>query len=79
MMILSFIFIFPLSNKYAKTYKDLDDLTTPLENYALKIKIFITTNGLRQKNWKPACMRKNLKSVSPFSKKRIIVWKLFSS
>ena len=38
MMILSFIFIFPLSNKYAKTYKDLDDLTTPLENYALKIK-----------------------------------------
>src|SRR3972149_4534981 len=38
LLILFFVFIFPLSNHYAKTCKDLDDLTTPLENYALKAK-----------------------------------------
>ncbi|MEK7788560.1 MAG: hypothetical protein AAB283_01465, partial [Planctomycetota bacterium] len=37
-LILFFVFVFSLSNQYAKTYKDLDDLTTPFENYALKVK-----------------------------------------
>lgn len=36
LLILVFVLIFPLSNQYARAYKDIEDLSTALERYAVK-------------------------------------------
>src|SRR3989304_9276755 len=70
MMIFSFIFIFPLSNKYAKTYKDLDDITTPLENYALKIKNIYNDNWITSKKLEASLYEKELEKCKSFLKEK---------
>ena len=67
---LSFIFIFPLSNKYAKTYKDLDDLTTPLENYALKIKNIYNDKWITSKKLEAGLYEKELEKCKSFLKEK---------
>lgn len=39
-MILLFVFVYPLSNQYVRTYKNLEDLSTALEKYAVKKDIY---------------------------------------
>src|SRR3989304_8425311 len=70
MMILSFIFIFPLSNKYAKTYKDLDDLTIPLENYALKVKNIYSDKWITSKKLETDLYEKELEKCKSFLKEK---------
>src|SRR3989304_555519 len=60
LLILYFVFVFSLSNRYASIYKDLEDLTTPFENYALKVKNiyndkWITSSLMLRAVLKPLC------------------------
>ena len=70
MLILLFVFIFPLSNKYAKTYKDLDDLTIPLENYALKVKNIYSDKWITSKKLETDLYEKELEKCKSFLKER---------
>ncbi|MBI4221599.1 MAG: hypothetical protein HY607_02805 [Planctomycetes bacterium] len=70
MLILFFVFIFPLSNKYAKTYKDLDDLTIPLENYALKVKNIYNDKWITSKKLETDLYEKELEKCKSFLKKK---------
>jgi len=70
MLILLFVFIFPLSNKYAKTYKDLDDLTIPLENYALKVKNIYNDKWITSKKLETDLYEKELEKCKSFLKER---------
>lgn len=49
LIILLFVYIYPLSNQYRISHKALEDLSVALEKYTLK-KIFTTIHGLNQKN-----------------------------
>ena len=70
MLILLFVFIFPLSNKYAKTYKDLDDLTIPLENYALKVKNIYSDKWITSKKLETDLYEKELEKCKSFLKEK---------
>lgn len=70
MLILLFVFIFPLSNKYAKTYKDLDDLTIPLENYALKVKNIYNDKWITSKKLETDLYEKELEKCKSFLKEK---------
>lgn len=70
MLILFFVFIFPLSNKYAKTYKDLDDLTIPLENYALKVKNIYNDKWITSKKLETDLYEKELEKCKSFLKEK---------
>ena len=70
MLILLFVFIFPLSNKYAKTYKDLDDLTIPLENYALKVKNIYSDKWITSKKLEADLYEKELEKCKSFLKEK---------
>ncbi|MBI5679043.1 MAG: hypothetical protein HZC52_11300 [Planctomycetes bacterium] len=70
LLILFFVFIFPLSNKYAKTYKDLDDLTTPLENYALKIKNIYNDKWITSKKLEAVLHEKEVEKCKSFLKEK---------
>src|SRR3989304_7335868 len=70
MLILLFVFIFPLSNKYAKTYKDLDDLTIPLENYALKVKNIYSDKWITSKKLETDMYEKELEKCKSFLKEK---------
>src|SRR3989304_1910191 len=70
LLILYFVFIFPLSNKYAKTYKDLDDLRTPLEKYALKIKNIYNDNWITSKKLEADLYEKELEKCKSFLKEK---------
>jgi len=69
-LILFFVFIFPLSNQYAKTYKDLDDLTTPLENYALKVKNIYNDKWIASKKLEADLYEKELEKCKSFLKEK---------
>src|SRR3989339_825011 len=69
-LILFFVFIFPLSNQYAKTYKDLDDLTTPLENYALKVKNIYNDKWITSKKLEADLYEKELEKCKSFLKEK---------
>src|SRR3990170_3543106 len=70
MLILLFVFIFPLSNKYAKTYKDLDDLTIPLENYALKVKNIYNDKWITSKKLEADLYEKEIEKCKSFLKEK---------
>ena len=70
MLILFFVFIFPLSNEYAKTYKDLDDLTIPLENYALKVKNIYNDKWITSKKLETDLYEKELEKCKSFLKEK---------
>ena len=65
-----FVFIFPLSNEYAKTYKDLDDLTIPLENYALKVKNIYNDKWITSKKLETDLYEKELEKCKSFLKEK---------
>ena len=67
---LFFVFIFPLSNQYAKTYKDLDDLTTPLESYALKVKNIYNDKWITSKKLEADLYEKELEKCKSFLKEK---------
>src|SRR3989339_505247 len=70
LLILFFVFIFPLSNHYAKTCKDLDDLTTPLENYALKAKNIYNDKWIASKKLEADLYEKELEKCKSFLKEK---------
>ncbi|HAB52788.1 MAG TPA: hypothetical protein DCE80_11575 [Ignavibacteriales bacterium] len=70
LLILFFVFIFPLSNHYAKTCKDLDDLTTPLENYALKVKNIYNDKWITSKKLEADLYEKELEKCKSFLKEK---------
>src|SRR3989339_1490574 len=70
LLILFFVFIFPLSNHYAKTCKDLDDLTTPLENYALKAKNIYNDKWITSKKLEADLYEKELEKCKSFLKEK---------
>lgn len=70
MLILFFVFIFPLSNKYAKTYKGIDDLTIPLENYALKVKNIYNDKWITSKKLETDLYEKELEKCKSFLKEK---------
>jgi len=69
-LILYFVFIFPLSNQYAKTYKDIDDLTTPLENYALRVKNIYNDEWITSKKLEADLYEKELEKCKSFLKEK---------
>ena len=69
-LILYFVFIFPLSNQYAKTYKDIDDLTTPLEHYALKVKNIYNDEWITSKKLEADLYEKELEKCKSFLKEK---------
>src|SRR3989339_1399566 len=69
-LILYFVFIFPLSNQYAKTYKDIDDLTTPLENYALKVKNIYNDKWITAKKLEADLYEQELEQCKAFLKEK---------
>ncbi|HHT9114522.1 MAG: hypothetical protein HZA47_12375 [Planctomycetes bacterium] len=70
LLILFFVFIFPLSNQYAKTCKDLDDLTIPLENYALKVKNIYNGKWITSKKLETDLYEKELEKCKTFLKEK---------
>ena len=70
LLILFFVFIFPLSNQYAKTCKDLDDLTTPLENYALRVKNIYNDKWIASKKLETDLYEKELEKCKSFLKEK---------
>jgi hypothetical protein len=69
-VILYFVFIFPLSNQYAKTYKDIGDLTSPLENYALKVKNIYNDKWITSKKLEADLYEKELEKCKSFLKEK---------
>ena len=65
-----FVFVFSLSNQYAKTYKDLDDLTTPLENYALKVKNIYNDKWITSKKLEADLYAQELEKCKTFLKEK---------
>ncbi len=70
LLILFFVFIFPLSNQYARTCKDLDDLTIPLENYALKVKNIYNDKWVTSKKLETDLYEKELERCKTFLKEK---------
>ncbi|MCR4319935.1 MAG: hypothetical protein NUV74_06320 [Candidatus Brocadiaceae bacterium] len=70
LLILLFVFIFPLSNQYAKTYKSLDDLTVPLENYALRVKNIYNDKWITAKKLEADLYEKELEKCKTFLKEK---------
>jgi len=70
LLILFFVFIFPLSNQYATAYKDLNDLTTPLENYALKVKDIYNDKWITSKKLETDLYEKELEKCKTFLKEK---------
>ncbi|HHT9138998.1 MAG TPA: hypothetical protein ACFYEK_17360 [Candidatus Wunengus sp. YC60] len=70
LVILWFVFVFPLSIKYAKAYKCLDDLTTPLENYALKAKNVYNDKWVTSKTLEAGLYEKELEKCKSFLKEK---------
>ena len=70
LLILFFVFIFPLSNQYARMFKDLDDLTTPLENYALKVKNIYNDKWITSKKLETDLYEKELERCKSFLKEK---------
>ena len=70
LLILFFVFIFPLSNQYDKTYKSLDDLTVPLENYALRVKNIYNDKWITAKKLEADLYEKELEKCKSFLKEK---------
>src|SRR3989304_6334378 len=70
LLILFFVFIFPLSDQYAKTCKDLDDLTTPLESYALKVKNIYNDKWITAKKLEADLYEQELEKCKAFLKEK---------
>jgi hypothetical protein len=69
-LILFFVFIFPLSNQCTKTYKDLDDLTTQLEIYALKVKNIYNDKWIASKKLEADLYEKEIEKCKTFLKEK---------
>ncbi|MBI2472657.1 MAG: hypothetical protein HYV59_15695 [Planctomycetes bacterium] len=70
LVILWFVFVFPLSIKYDQAYKGLDDLTTPLENYALKAKNVYNDKWVVSKTLEAGLYEKELEKCKSFLKEK---------
>ena len=70
LLILFFVFVFPLSSQYTKTYKNLDDLITPLENYALKGKNIYNDKWITSKKLEAVLYEKELEKCKSFFKEK---------
>lgn len=70
LLILFFVFIFPLSNQYARMFKDLNDLTAPLENYALKVKDIYNDKWITSKKLETDLYEKELERCKSFLKEK---------
>ena len=70
LLILFFVFIFPLSNQYDKTYKSLGDLTVPLENYALRVKNIYNDKWITAKKLEADLYEKELEKCKSFLKEK---------
>ena len=70
LLILLFVFIFPLSNQYAKTYKRLYDLTVPFENYALRVKNIYNDKWITAKKLEANLYEKELEKCKSFLKEK---------
>src|SRR3990167_77024 len=70
LLILLFVFIFPLSNQYAKTYKRLYDLTVPFENYALRVKNIYNDKWITAKKLEADLYEKELEKCKSFLKEK---------
>lgn len=70
LVILWFVFVFPLSIKYAKAYKGLDDLTTPFENYALRAKNVYNDKWIASKTLEAGLYEKELEKCKSFLKEK---------
>jgi len=70
LLTLFFVFIFPLSNQYDKTYKSLDDLTVPLENYALRVKNIYNDKWITAKKLEANLYEKELEKCKSFLKEK---------
>jgi len=70
LLTLFFVFIFPLSNQYDKTYKSLDDLTVPLENYALRVKNIYNDKWITAKKLEADLYEKELEKCKSFLKEK---------
>ena len=70
LLMLFFVFVFPLSSQYAKTYKDLDDLTNPLENYALKVKNIYNDKWITSKKREADLYEKEIEKGKSFLKEK---------
>src|SRR3972149_2021521 len=70
LLTLFFVFIFPLSNQYDKTYKSLGDLTVPLENYALRVKNIYNDKWITAKKLEADLYEKELEKCKSFLKEK---------
>ena len=70
LLILFFVFVFQLSSQYTKTYKNLDDLITPLENYALKGKNIYNDKWITSKKLEAVLYEKELEKCKSFFKEK---------
>lgn len=68
--ILFFVFIYPLLNQYAKIYKDLCDLTNPLENYALKVKHVYNDKWITSKKLEADMYGKEIEKCKSFLREK---------